>query len=380
MVVSPKEAQIIEFSKPGTSSAQIIAGGEMVAQDPSLFNNGSANGILSGTYSFDFYGVSTSNVQEDIVGEFTANGHGTISAGSSVAPLTPGQLDINSGGALSQAPVASTTYSISSAGRGTVTLNGLTFSFYPVSASRARFIEIDPVPPSAAQSSILLGDAFEQQTSSTCGWAMNALSGSTVLQTSGINIGGGAPGVVIADVGSFTADGTAGNVTAGSIDENSGGTVSSAVGTLTGNYAMNSCGRGTLGVGNHTYVYYIISPSDAVLQETTSGIIAHGFLVPSSGGPFVDGTLTGNLFRFGGSDAASARRRREFRQLMSRLGMAMWPAGSQLIWRGKPAGVLKSREHAHRQSGGEPSRRPPRNRFYPVELPGRNHANWVVVQ
>jgi hypothetical protein len=306
VVVSPTEAQIIEFSKPGTSAAFTIAGGEMVAQDPSVFSGG--DGSLSGTYSFDFYGVSTSNEQEDIVGEFEANGHGTISAGSSTAPLTPGQLDINSGGVLSQAPVATTTYSISSAGRGTVTLNGLTFSFYPVSASRARFIEIDPVPPSAAQSSILLGDAFEQQTSSTCGWAMNALSGSTILQSSGINLNGGAPGVVIADVGDFSADGTAGNVTAASIDENSGGTVSSAVGTLTGNYVMNACGRGTLNVGSHTYVYYSISPSDAVLLETTTGIIAHGFLVPSSGGPFVDGTLTGSYsFRFGGSDTAGNR-------------------------------------------------------------------------
>jgi hypothetical protein len=309
-IVSPTEVQMIEFSKPGTSSASIAAGGEMVAQDSSIFSAGDAS--LSGTYSFDFSGISSTALPENIVGEFTANGHGNISAGSASAPLTPGQLDINNAGVLSQATVLGTTYSISTNGRGTVTLNGLTYSFYPVSASRARFIEIDPVPPSAAQSSILLGDAFKQQTSTTCGWAMNALKGSTIIQDSGTNITGGAPGVVIAGVGSFTADGSAGNVTAGSLDQNSGGTVSSTIGTLTGSYTMDSCGRGTLALGSHTYVFYIVSPSDAVLQETTSGIIAHGFLLPSSGGPLVDSILTGSYsLRFGGSDAAGTAGNRE---------------------------------------------------------------------
>ncbi len=303
-IVSPTQAQIIEFSGPGLPpSAQIIAGGEMVAQDSSVFSAG--NGILFGTYSFDFSGVSTSGVEESILGEFAANGHGTISAGSSTMPLAPGQLDINSGGALSQAPIASTTYSINSNGRGTVSLNGFTFSFYPISASRAKFIEIDPIPPATAQPSILLGDAFEQQPPVNCVYTLNALSGPTILQTSGLNATAGLPGVAIGDVGSFTADGMAGNVTSASIDENSGGTISSAVGTLTGNYTMDSCGRGTLGIGSHTYVYYIISPSNAVLLETTSGIVSHGLLVPSSGGPFVDGTLTGSYaFRLGGTDAA----------------------------------------------------------------------------
>jgi hypothetical protein len=75
---------------------------------------------------------------------------------------------------------------------------------------------------------------------------------------------------------------------------------------------MDPCGRGTLAFGGHAYVYYIISPSFAVLQETTSGVVAHGFLVPSQGGPFADATLTGSyVFRLGGTDAAAPAGMRE---------------------------------------------------------------------
>ena len=301
VVISPQQAQIIEFSSPTTTSATTIAEGEMIAQDPSVFNTSS--GLpLAGTYSFNFAGVSTTGSEESAVGDFFANGHGTINAGSSVAPLAPGEMDINAGGAQ---PLSTSTYQYNSSGRGTITLGGLTFSFYMVSASRAKFIEIDsPIPPATTPDSILVGDAYIQQTSSTCGWGLIALSGSTVFETSGAS-----SGIVVADVGSFTAsnNGTTGAASAASIDENSGGTVSSQIGTLSGSYTMDPCGRGTLAIGSHTYVFYIISASDAVLQETTSGIVAHGFLVPSQGGPFADSTFTGSYaFTLAGTDAAGA--------------------------------------------------------------------------
>ena len=321
VVISPQQAQMIEFSQPVTpppttvtaGSAAIIAGGEMIAQDQSVFSAGAGN--LSGTYSFNFAGVSASGTEESVLGEFNANGHGTISQGSSTVP---GEMDVNPTPGSLPTPLAGTTYSISSNGRGTVTLNNgtvnLTFSIYPVSASRAKFMEIDTasLATPTIPASILVGDAYIQQTSSTCGWALNALSGSTVFETSGLNSLGGSPGVVIGDIGNFTADGTTGAVSAASIDENSAGTVSSTVGTLTGNYTVDSCGRGTLTIGSHSYVFYIISPSDAVLQETTTGIIAHGFMLPSKGGPFVDTTLTGSYgFRLGGTDAAGTAGNRE---------------------------------------------------------------------
>jgi hypothetical protein len=296
VVVSPQQAQLIEFSSPSSASATTIAGGEMVSQDP-LVLPPSSN--LFGTYSFNFAGISSSGSEESVAGEFSANGFGTISAGSTSPPPAPGEMDIDAGG---PAPLAGTIYSISSNGRGTVALNGLNFSFYPVSANRVKFIEVDPVPPLTATSSILIGDAYKQQTSSTCGWGLNALSGATVLETSGA-----ASAVAVADVGSFTAsnNGATGTISAGSLDQNSGGAISSQIATLSGNYAMDpdGCGRGTLSMGSHSYVFYIISPSNAVLQETTSGTVAHGFLVPSQSGSLADGSYA---LRMEGTNAAGA--------------------------------------------------------------------------
>jgi hypothetical protein len=306
-VVSPNQAQIIEFSAPGASAALQIAGGEMLSQSQSVFSAGSGN--LSGTYSFDFSGISDTGAGQSNIGDFAANGHGNISAGSTVTPVAPGEIDINNNNVLSQAPVASTTYSVSSNGRGTMNLNGLTFSFYPVSASRAKFIEIDPTVAPATSFSILSGDAYLQQSSSTCGWALSALNGLSVFETSGTFSAG-----VIGDLGSFTAssNGTTGTLSSASIDENNAGTVASAVGTLTGGYTLDACGRGTMTVGAHSYVFYIIASSNAVLQETTAGVTAHGILLPSQGGPFVDTTLTGSYaFRLGGTNAAGTAGNRD---------------------------------------------------------------------
>ena len=189
VMVSPNQAQIIKFSSPSSGAADTTAGGEILSQNPLLLPN-SAN--LSGVYSFNFSGVSTTATEESVAGEFSANGFGTIAPGSA-SPPAPGEMDTNAGGAV---PLAGVSYSIGSNGRGTVTLNGLNFSFYPVSAGRVKFLEIDTTTPAA----ILIGDAYKQQTSLNCGWGPNALNGLTVLQSSGAS-----SGVVVIDVGSFTA-------------------------------------------------------------------------------------------------------------------------------------------------------------------------------
>lgn len=297
------QAQMIEFSAPGSTSAAIVGGGEMLSQSNSVFSAGAGN--LSGTYSFDFAGISAAGATQSNVGDFVANGHGSIAAGSTTPGTVAGEIDSNIAGSTpTQAAIAGTTYSVSANGRGTMTLNGLTFSFYPVSANRAKFIEID-----APAASILQGDAYIQQTSSTCGWGLSALNGLAVYETSGSSAAG-----VIGDVGSFTAsnNGATGTISSASVDENNAGAFTPATGALSGGYSLDACGRGTMAVGAHNYVFYIISSSNAVLQEITPGISAHGLLLPSQGGPFVDTTLTGSYaFRLGGTDAAGANANRE---------------------------------------------------------------------
>jgi hypothetical protein len=280
---SAQQAQIIEFSSPTTSIAVTAANGEMDLQDTSVFNNGG----LSGTFSFNFAGISSSSTAESVVGEFHADGLGAISAGSTTTPAkpgdTPGKMDINSGG---EQFLSASSYSISANGRGTATIGSLAFSFYMVSASRAKFIETDPSP-----ASILVGDAFKQQSSASCGWGASDLNSAIVLETSGAGPSGG-----IADLVSFKTDGV-GGVTAGAIDENNGGTVPPPASSLGGTYGIDACGRGTLSISTHSYVFYLISAGNAVIQETTSGVVAHGTLVtlvqPQSGS-FSSASFQGN--------------------------------------------------------------------------------------
>lgn len=303
VVVSPNQAEIVEVPPSGN----LTAGGEMISQDSSVFGAGTQN--LSGTYSYSFSGISTTATEESVVGDFVANGFGAIGAGSVNPTTVPGEMDTEIGGQSPlQTALPATTYAIPSSGRGTITLNGLNFSFYPVSASRAKFIEIDTASSSTptTPASILVGDAYLQQTTLSCGWTLNALNNSAVFETSGAS-----SGVAIADVGIFTPSNSGATGTAGSpsIDENSGGTVSSQVGTLpSGSYTMDPCGRGSLTIGSHTYTFFIISATDAVLQESTSGIVAHGMLVPSQAGTFANGSYA---FRLSGTDTAGAGGNRE---------------------------------------------------------------------
>src|SRR4029077_17184667 len=89
VVISPSPAHVIEFSSQATTSATTTAGGEILSQDPSV--PGAGNGNLSGTYSFNFAGVSATGTEESVIGDFASNGFGSISLGG---PSAPGEMDI----------------------------------------------------------------------------------------------------------------------------------------------------------------------------------------------------------------------------------------------------------------------------------------------
>jgi hypothetical protein len=296
-VASPLQAQIIEFSKPNSSIALSVGSGEMDSQDSSVFNNGG----LSGVYSFNFSGLSSLAAPQSEVGEFDANGLGVIRAGSTNTPAlsgdTPGKMDINSGG---EQFLTASTYSIGSNGRGTAIIGSSTFSFYLFSASRAIFIEADA-------SAILVGDAIKQQPglSSPCAWGNNALNGMIVFGTAGTKSGAG-----ITDLVSFKADGN-GGVTSGSIDEHDGGAAPTQATSLAGTYSVDACGRGTVSIPatapNHTYVFYMTSVNSAVIQEISTGVVAHGTMVQPMGGPFNTASLSGSYaLHLAGTNALSA--------------------------------------------------------------------------
>jgi hypothetical protein len=279
-IVSTQQAQIIEFSQPNSTTALMATSGQMdLIPDASVFKT---SGLI-GTYSFNFAGVSSTAAPQSEIGEFTANGNGTIDAdGVTNGVSTPGRIDINGGGVQT---LSASTYVVQANGRGTASIattgGPFAFSFYLISASRARFIEID-------SKAILVGDAFKQE-ASPCSWGNNALNGAIVFETSGTGTNGG-----IGDLVSFTASSGGFTAGSGSIDENSGGTVPPPASGLNGNYAIDTCGRGTLGVASHSYVFYPISTNSAVIQETTAGVVARGLLVQPQGGPFTNASFQGS--------------------------------------------------------------------------------------
>jgi hypothetical protein len=284
VVISPQQAQIIDFQGLSTANGEIV-----LQPDISVFNTSS----VIGTFTFSFSGFSSATSEESAVGEFAADGLPDKVTG--LAKITSGELDMNSGGVITpQVAITSGTYSVNSNGRGTASLvtSGATLNlaFYMVSASRAKFLEKDSTP-------ILAGDSFKQQ--SLVAWGATALSGSVVLGTTGSG-----PSSGIADLASFTASATSGangSVTAASIDENSAGTVSSST-SLVGTYTFDSSGngRGTLGIPGHSYVFYMIAPAPAtlaVVQEITAGIVGHGSMLqqqPPSGSSFTAASFIGS--------------------------------------------------------------------------------------
>jgi hypothetical protein len=151
-----------------------------------------------------------------------------------------------------------------------------------------------------------LGDAFKQQVnpSSPCSWGNSALNNAIVFETSGIGPSGG-----ITDLVSFTGTSSVGlatsTITDGAIDENSGGTVPPPASSLSGTYSIDACGRGTLSISTHSYVFYLISPGNAVIQETTAGIVAYGTLLQPQVGSFTKTSLNGSYaFTLSGTNAA----------------------------------------------------------------------------
>jgi hypothetical protein len=275
VVLSPQRVQIIQFETGATANGQIVS------QDTSAFNTSG----LSGTYTFNFSGVSSGAIVESAVGEFSADGDpGHMGTGK----ITSGEIDVNNGGSPSTLTISNTsTYSVSASGRGTATLftpgSGPTFkfNFYMVNAGRAIFIEQDSTP-------VLAGDVFKQQFGGP--WGASTLSGGIVL---------GAAGGSVTDLLSFTADG-AGNIVAGSgtLDQNNAGAVSSAS-SLGGSYTFDPIGngRGTLTISGHTYIFYMIAPAPAAVatvQETTAGVVAYGSMMQPQSGPFSGASMKGS--------------------------------------------------------------------------------------
>jgi len=172
-------------------------------------------------------------------------------------------------------------------GRGTANIAGRNFAFYVVDAARIKFIGTD-FP------SELLGEAFAQQ---NIAFNDSSLVGDYAFLIDGLN--SGSP---IATSGRFTAD-RAGNIANVIVDENHNGAVTLLpVGTVTGaaySVDTNGFGGGLLQwtdttAGTFSFIFYLISPTQAVLQETDSGIVSDGMFTAQTATPITTTSMAGD--------------------------------------------------------------------------------------
>jgi hypothetical protein len=266
--------------------------GSLELQTPLQF---SANAI-NGKYVFDFSGISFAGTTPSVislVGQFGADGNGNVTGGtadvndSSFAPtgavaLTAStyQLDANGNG--------------TNFGRGTMTLDGRTFAFYIVDATRVQLLEEDSLGGTSGPA-ILQTGAIPAQNS--------GFNGSFAFLTGGSETTGNfGPD---ARVGRFTADGAGGIGTISFHENNDGNNAQLTPGSGISNtsYAIDTShagsGRGTItfhnsSVGTVTYVFYMSSPTRAVIQDVSAGIVADGTMVSQSTASFTTASVAGN--------------------------------------------------------------------------------------
>ncbi len=281
-----------------SNSAGMLIETDLDATGSGTFNLQTAgdfsNASLGHAYVFDVAGVSfsaTSAAPIAIIGQTVLNGSGTVSGGV---------MDTNDGnapGPSGATAISPGTYSLdtngngTSYGRGVMSFSGRTFAFYVVDATHLKLLEEDALGGDQ-------GDAVQQASSMT---QNSQFTGSFVYLIGGAVSVRGSQGPVVR-VARFTADGN-GGLGAISLDDNNdggythisqGGNISAAsysvdadnLGSSRGTFTFKDSGSGTFSA-----VFYMISGTQAVVLETSKGIIGNGPMYAQTGGPF---TLSGS--------------------------------------------------------------------------------------
>ena len=272
------------------------ASGSFQRQNTAAFSNPA----IAGDYVFDVAGINVRLNPESVIGRFTADGAGGINSGlfDSNEAGTPSNQQLFPAGAFYQ---VDTNGDGTNFGRGTANIAGHNFAFYIVDATRLKLLGTD-FPTEFS------GEAFAQQNIAFSDASLN--NGFAFL------LGGASSTGPIATAGRFTADG-AGNLSEIFLDENNNGSLTllpSQGGTVTGSYTVdaNGLGGGTAtwrdsNAGTFSFIFYMISPTKAVFQETDSGITSDDTLLAQTAGPISATGLAGDFaFVWSGVDTDEA--------------------------------------------------------------------------
>lgn len=269
------------------SSNQASTGsGNFIKQDTNSF---ASTTILNGTYVFDFSGLDSSGAPASIVGEL-ATTSGSITGGiddeNDGGTLTPNGTILSS----SFASDSQNPGTLSSSGRGLVSINGETFAFYIVDATRVRLISV--AVSGGATPDMLTGDAVLQAA------VPPNPSGGFVFLTAGSSANGG-----LVRVGRFSVSGS--TVSNPLMDINDAGSESGVSPSSPSISYDSTTGRGTLSFqvsasSVASFVFYLSSASSGVIQEVSAPVgsnvavaVTDGSIAAQSGNPFTSSNITG---------------------------------------------------------------------------------------
>jgi hypothetical protein len=291
---STSQGQLIQTDLNATSSGNFTLAS---ATTPATFSSSQ----ISGSYVFDVSGIeslATTDVGLSMVGQLKTNG----------SSVSGGLMDENDGQLGPSGPVAiasGNSYQLDPSngnganfGRGTISfttsLGTFNFVFYIVDATRFKLLEVD-------QGLLTSGDAILQGTVPT---QSSGFTGSFVTLIGGSDALG-----PLAEVGRFTADGSQ-NLNNLSFDINEAGNLSSTITStnLTSpppGYQIDTVNAGSgrgimsfstsvLNLGQINFVFYVISPTQGFIQDTSTSVVADGSFEAQSGGPFTATSIAGN--------------------------------------------------------------------------------------
>jgi hypothetical protein len=280
--------------------------GSFTRQTPAAFTQTA----IAGPYAFDVSGVITSGTNiggaSSVIGQIDTNGAGNVQGGlfdSNDAGSVLSAQPIPPGGFYQIDPANGSTF-----GRGSITFGGLSFIFYIVDGGRFKLMEDDG-------QFATFGDALQQsaaiatQNSQFRGDFTFLIGGGSVLGTAG----------PVARAAALTADG-AGNLGAIVLDDNNNGTHQAITPNTTISNAIYDIdtvnagrGRGTMSftassnpnLGSFFFAFYLISPTQAFIQDTSNGVIGDGSMFAQTG-PFSGAGLAGNfVFNWSGINLGS---------------------------------------------------------------------------
>lgn len=257
------EIIFIEFDSSGTRGAGII--------DKATTPFSAAQ--VSGRYVMNLLGSDSANKRIGLAGVFNA------SAGN----LISGAADLNDNGVASSSSSVSGTYTVGSNGRGTMNFvapgagtGTFNFSFYIVNKDKLYFVSTD-----TGASSDRLGGLVLSQDSTIAFFSNASLTGHTVFSLTGEE----SSLSNVAAVGILDPDGAGSIASSSMFDENKVGLIISQQ-TLSGTYAMESNGHGTISLSGTapaaSFAVYAITKNKAFLLDTASTAVLSGFLEPQA--------------------------------------------------------------------------------------------------